>query len=382
MKKTIYYWSPCLTHVGTIKSTLNSSIALAKYNLDYEVVMLNVFGEWSLYKKYLNERGVKVKNLTFNFKNFLPKYGFIQSRFSYILISLISFIPLLILLKKKKPDYIIVHLITSLPIILFNLFSFNAKLILRISGYPQLNYLRKTFWKFSSKKISYITCPTFELMYDLQNKNIFEKKKLSILYDAILNLHDFNKKLNDKSFLPPYLIPDNFFLSVGRLTKQKNYFYLLDEFKKLCYKYPNQKLLIVGDGELREKIEKSIKQLNLTKNVFLIGHTSNVYYFMKRATAFILSSLWEEVGFVIVEAAASNLPVISSDCKNGPKEFLSYGEGGFLFNSNKKQALYNSLLLFMNTNKKEILKKKLKAKKESLKFTMYRHQIQLKNLLN
>ena len=102
MKKTIYYWSPCLTHVGTIKSTLNSSIALAKYNSDYEVVILNVFGEWSLYKKYLNERGVKVKNLTFNFKNFLPKYGFIQSRFSYILISLISFIPLLILLKKKK----------------------------------------------------------------------------------------------------------------------------------------------------------------------------------------------------------------------------------------------------------------------------------------
>ena len=103
---------------------------------------------------------------------------------------------------------------------------------------------------------------------------------------------------------------------------------------------------------------------------------------MKRASAFILSSLWEEVGFVIVEAAASNLSIISSDCKNGPKEFLSYGEGGLLFNSNKKQALYNSLLLFMNTSKKEISKKKIKAKKNSLKFTMFRHQIQLKNLLN
>ena len=102
MKKTIYYWSPCLTHVGTIKSTLNSSIALAKYNSNYEVILLNVFGEWNTYKKYLNKKGIKVKNLSFSFKHLLPKYGFIQSRFSYILISLISFIPLLILLKKKK----------------------------------------------------------------------------------------------------------------------------------------------------------------------------------------------------------------------------------------------------------------------------------------
>ena len=156
----------------------------------------------------------------------------------------------------------------------------------------------------------------------------------------------------------------------------------MDEFKVLCRKYPDQKLLIIGDGELKKEIEKSIKQLGLSDNVFLIGHTSNVYYFMKRATAIILSSLWEEVGFVIVEAAVSNLSIISSDCKNGPKEFLSYGEGGLLFNSNKNQALYNSLLLFMNTNEEEILKKKIKAKKNSSKFTMFRHQIQLKKLLN
>ena len=44
MKKSVYYWSPCLTNVGTVKSTLNSSIALAKYNSDYEVTLLNVFG--------------------------------------------------------------------------------------------------------------------------------------------------------------------------------------------------------------------------------------------------------------------------------------------------------------------------------------------------
>ena len=64
------------------------------------------------------------------------------------------------------------------------------------------------------------------------------------------------------------------------------------------------------------------------------------------------------------------------------KVFLENGEAGFLFNTNKKKALYNSLTMFMNTDEAEILKKKLKAKKNSIKFTMFRHQIQLKKILN
>ena len=382
MKKTVYYWSPCLTHVGTIKSTLNSSIALSKYNIDYEVILLNVFGEWTEYKKYLNDNGIKVVDLSFNFKKFLPKYGYFQSRFSYILIFLISFIPLYILLKKNKPDFLITHLITSLPLLLFNLFSFNTKLILRISGYPKLNFIRKKFWSLSKKKISKITCPTSELMNDLKNKKIFQENKITILYDAILNIKDFNSKIKNKQFVPPFKIPDSFILSVGRLTKQKNYFYLLNEFKKIVNRYPDQKLLIVGEGELKEKIENLINRLNLSNSVFLIGHTNNVYYYMKKAKAFILSSLWEEVGFVIVEAALSNSLIISSDCKNGPKEFLENGKAGFLFNNNQEKALFNSFILLMEENKKNILEKKIRAKKNSNKFTMFRHQIQLKKLLH
>ena len=223
MKKTVYYWSPCLTNVGTVKSTLNSAIALAKYNHNFNVVMLNVFGEWTEHSKYLINRGVKIKDLTFNFSKILPKYGFFQSRFSYIIIFLISFIPLLILLKKNKPAYIIAHLITSLPLILFNFFSFKTRLILRISGYPKLNYIRRKFWNFSSNVISNITCPTSELIQDLKKQNMFLNEKITLLNDAILNIEDFKKKINDKSFSPTHIIPDNFFLSVGRFTKQKNY---------------------------------------------------------------------------------------------------------------------------------------------------------------
>ena len=102
MKKSIYYWSPCLNKVGTVKSTLNSAISLAKYSSTYDVKILNVFGEWSEYKNYLKKKNVEVENLTFNYYNLLPKNGFVQSRFSYLIIFFISLIPLILFFKKKK----------------------------------------------------------------------------------------------------------------------------------------------------------------------------------------------------------------------------------------------------------------------------------------
>ena len=74
----------------------------------------------------------------------------------------------------------------------------------------------------------------------------------------------------------------------------------------------------------------------MSNNIFVKDHTSNVYYYMRRSKAFILSFLWEEVGFVIVKSAISNLFIILSNYKNRPKEFLSDGDAGILFENNKK----------------------------------------------
>ena len=103
MKKTIYFWSPHLTNVGSVKSVLNSALAFAKFaNEKYSVKMIDVFGEWCDYKDVLKENNIEKINLTFNYQNFLPKYGFIASRFSYTVIILVSFFPLLLLLIKEN----------------------------------------------------------------------------------------------------------------------------------------------------------------------------------------------------------------------------------------------------------------------------------------
>tara|TARA_B100001540_G_scaffold309723_1_gene326379 strand:- start:852 stop:1172 length:321 start_codon:yes stop_codon:yes gene_type:complete len=93
---------------------------------------------------------------------------------------------------------------------------------------------------------------------------------------------------------------------------------------------------------------------------------------MKKSQAFILPSLWEEVGFVIVEAALSNTFIISSDCPNGPREFLNHGNAGLLFKNNKVGELSKSLKLFID-NKINLLKKRKYAKKNSIKYTKFRH---------
>ena len=101
---------------------------------------------------------------------------------------------------------------------------------------------------------------------------------------------------------------------------------------------------------------------------------------MKKARALILSSLWEEVGFVIVEAAFCNLFVISSDCPNGPKEFLADSDAGYLFQSNKKNELIKKIEIF-DKEEKNLNKMKVQAKKNSSKYSLFRHYLTLNKIL-
>ena len=103
---------------------------------------------------------------------------------------------------------------------------------------------------------------------------------------------------------------------------------------------------------------------------------------MKDSDAFILTSKWEEMGFVIIEAALSNLFVISSNCPNGPSEFLNYGKDGILFENNQKDALYQSLIKHNQIEEKIKFNNKIKIKKNSLNFTMFRHFKILNKILN
>jgi|TARA_B000000460_G_scaffold50025_1_gene32583 glycosyltransferase involved in cell wall biosynthesis len=251
-------------------------------------------------------------------------------------------------------------------------------MILRVSGLPKLNIIRYIFWKLFSQRIYKVTCPTIATYEYLLKKKIFPKNKLLILRDPIIELKNYPskkfKKIDDAK-----LKNKKFILSIGRLTKQKNFELLINSFSILIKKFPYYNLLIIGEGEYRNKLNKLIINKNLSEKVFLLGYKNNVYKYLKKADFFILTSLWEDPGFVILEAALSNTNIISSDCPNGPREIIKNQD--FLFKNNSVEDLVNK---FENIEKKkldDLFMQKILVKKEIKSFSTYQHFKNLNSIL-
>jgi len=119
-------------------------------------------------------------------------------------------------------------------------------------------------------------------------------------------------------------------LAVGRLTKQKDYPTLLRAFKLVVESNPSARLIILGDGELRDELKQFAQDIGITHKVRFEGYVSNPYQYLARADLFVLSSAWEGFGSVILEALACRCPVVSTDCPSGPREILSDGRYGEL----------------------------------------------------
>jgi len=379
--KSVYYWSPFLTHVATISAVIESAKSLRKYSKKYEPVIIDACGEFESYKKILINNQINTINLTsFKYFKFLPKNGFFSSRFSYLLIFLFSFIPLYKVIKKKNPDYFICHLITSLPMLLAKLFNFRSKFILRISGLPKFNFFRKFYWKTCGNVFFRITSPTNATINHLQLIKIFDEKKIFLLKDPIIDIQKIEKLKKQK--IDPYFEKNQFIVAIGRLTKQKNFKFLISCFQKLTDSQPNLKLVILGDGEEMQNLKKLIHTKNLENNIFLLGHSQNVFSYLSRAKLFILSSLWEDPGWVLLEAAASNTLILSSDCKNGPSEIIDNNNAGQLYKSDDEQDFINKFNKIISLDKAQINSKKLFAKKKSYSYTKFQHFKNLEEIIS
>lgn len=139
-----------------------------------------------------------------------------------------------------------------------------------------------------------------------------------------------------KSGKPPVI------LGVGRLTMQKDFSILIRAFALVRKKMP-ARLMILGEGEERPKLEAVVRELNLGNDVALPGFVENPYKYIKRAAVFVLSSRWEGFGNVLVEALALGTPVVSTDCPSGPREILEGGKWGCLVPVGNVEAMAQSI---------------------------------------
>ena len=368
--KNIYYWCPFIGKIATIKAVINSANSLVKYsNKKFVPTIINSCGEWDKFNFSLLEKNIKTKKLENFFKINTNTSGYFKSRIVYIKIFVSCFFLLRDILKKDQPEYLIAHLITSLPIFLYLIFEFKTKLIVRVSGKIKMNFLRKLLWKMSKKNITLITCPTKEAQKYFINLNLFEESKIVYLPDPIIEIDSI---LHQKKILLEKLIHKDFFIMVGRFTKQKNHLLVIKCFKRIAEKKKNINLLIIGNGELKNDYKKEINRLRLNDRIQLVDYQNNIFSYFKNSLGLISSSLWEDPGFVMIEAAACNTFVISSDCSSGPKEFIGT-DSGILFKNNNIESLEQKILEFLSLNETEITQKKICAKKKAINFTKLRH---------
>ncbi|GAB6065120.1 glycosyltransferase [Aquifex pyrophilus] len=152
-------------------------------------------------------------------------------------------------------------------------------------------------------------------------RTYFIKKKVRVFYNPVdvENLIELSREEipeeEERIFEKPVII------NLSRFVKQKGLPHLIRIFKKVSEEL-DARLVILGDGEMREEVEKMIRDLKLEDSVFLLGWKKNPYPYIRRAKVLAMTSLWEGYGLVLNEAMALGTPPVAFNVKGGPSEIL------------------------------------------------------------
>ena len=310
-KNKILLWSPMLSHVGTIKAVLKTAECLSQNN---EVFILNIFSQKNLILK--NRKNIKVENFYF-FKN-LPQTG-LFSKITIYLFSFLSIPKLIFFVKKNKINLIITHLVGIVPLLLKFIFK-DLRVFCSIQGFPKMNLIRKILWRLLYNKSDLIITMS-EMSKNIISEVIRDKSKIIKINNPIISYDLLKKSKEEIEQEYKNIFKRKNIITVGRLTNQKNHIETLMAFKNFQKNFKAVNLIIIGEGELKEKIYKIINKYNI-KNVFLLGYKSNPFKYLKNSDLFVSSSLWEDPGHSLIESAFLKIPILTNDCPAAPKEIF------------------------------------------------------------
>ena len=224
------------------------------------------------------------------------------------------------------------------------------------------NFLKQSIFKIFFKKADKIIVNSYDFKKEMD-------KKYKINCACILNPFNFNeikKKSNNKV---NFLFQKNKIklISVGRITDQKDFITILKALR--IVKKNNVQLVIIGKGENEIEIKKYIELNNLKKKVQLLGYKKNPFPYIKQADLFLLTSKFEGLPNVLIEALYLKKFIISTDCPTGPKEILNNGKYGELVKIGDFKKIAK---LIDNFKKNKIVKNKIRNGYKSLKKYNYK----------
>lgn len=248
-------------------------------------------------------------------------------------LNIFSFFKLRTILKRNQPDIIHTHLGHADLITMISSIGLSGKYFCTMHNvYFKKNsidniifFLYKIFSNTIATKFQFIAISDVVYRHIL-NKFKISKNRIHLIYNAVaIDIAPSSVVVEDRNTFN--------LLFIGRLSKQKNVSLLISAISILKHKIPNIRLIIVGDGELRYSLEDQVKKLNLNSYVQFVGFSHNTSYYFLNSDLFVLPSIFEGFGLVIIESFLHRLVVLASSIE-GPKELITHGFNGFLFENN------------------------------------------------
>lgn len=187
------------------------------------------------------------------------------------------------------------------------------------------------------------------LQYGFKEKNI-------VVINNMVDLEYINQRIKKAEPEHEWFDKTKYSLIVAnaRMVPEKRHDVLIKAFEIVEKIIPEARLMILGDGPLREQIEKMVSQ-SLKDKIAFMGFQSNPYYYMYHANVFTLTSDYEGFPNVVIEALACGLPVVTTDCKTGPREIIENGKDGYVVERGDYSAVAYALIEILSNRERRVI---------------------------
>ena len=332
MLNKVMFFLPTLGGGGAERTVIQLANSFAEQGLSIDLAVCDLSGDKA---KLLPEVHSKIQLLDF-------KCGRVAN----------ALLPLKRCLQKQPYDCVIATQTHSNIICAFakTLAGVKTKLIFREVSTPSKNMKLSGMKKFifsslvnwTYRTADHVVCVSDGVLEDFREYYDYKKQNLITIYNPVID-DAYLAKLKAPASHRFFQANNKVILAVGRLTEAKNFSFLIRSFQKLHQQYPQTRLIILGEGELRAELDQLLKDLNLSDVVDLAGFDPNPYAYFKYADLFVLSSNWEGLPGVLIQALASKIKVVSTNCPSGPMEILADSKFGLLVQCNDQEGMLKAM---------------------------------------